>query len=92
MTEMRLTHPHGLDRRTALERTRALADELAAQLEASYRWHDDTLHFERAGADGRVRVGPETIDVEVRLSWLVSAFRGSIEQEIRRVLSHHFDP
>lgn len=91
MTEMRLTHPHGLDLRTALERAHALADELATRLEARYRWHDNTLHFERAGADGTVRVGPDQIEVEVHLSWLLGAFRVSIEEEIRRLLARHFD-
>jgi putative polyhydroxyalkanoate system protein len=68
----------------------AAADAIAARLKAEYgmqsRWDGDTLHFERSGANGTLRLAPHDVRLDVRLGFLLSPFRDSIAAEIERQL------
>jgi putative polyhydroxyalkanoate system protein len=50
----------------------------------------DTLHFTRSGVDGHIALQPDSLHVTAQLGFLLSAMKGSIEQEIRRVLDEKF--
>ena len=56
----------------------------------SSRWEGDVLHFSRSGVDGHIALEPENIHVTAQLGFLLSAMKGPIEQEIRRVLEEKF--
>jgi putative polyhydroxyalkanoate system protein len=72
---------------------RRVADSVAAQLGRDYgiqaQWHGDTLHFERSGASGTLQLAAGELVVEVRLGFLLMAFRDSIARGIERGLDEH---
>ena len=51
------------------------------------RWQDDTLLFERPGANGDLAISEEEVILTVHLGFLLSALKPSLEREIQR----HFD-
>jgi putative polyhydroxyalkanoate system protein len=70
-----------------------VADTVAAQLERDYRirsnWKGDTLHFERAGVSGTLRLAAKELVLEVRLGFLAMAFRDDIAEAIERDLDRY---
>ncbi len=72
------------DARSAAER---LASELATGFGLRSRWQDDTLLFERPGANGELAISEEEVILTVHLGFLLSALKPSLEREIQR----HFD-
>jgi putative polyhydroxyalkanoate system protein len=56
-----------------------------------YGWDGDTLNFNRSGVDGHIHVGDKQIRVTAQLGFLLSALKGTVEQEICRVLAERFD-
>ena len=74
-------------------RARHVADTVAAQLEQEYgiqaRWQGDTLHFERTGVSGTLRIAAKELMIDVRLGFLLLAFRDAIAQAIERALDQH---
>ncbi len=70
-----------------------MADTVAAQLEREYgiqaHWRGDTLHFERTGVSGTLRVAAKELMIDVRLGFLLMAFRDAIAQAIERNLDQH---
>jgi putative polyhydroxyalkanoate system protein len=55
-----------------------------------YSWAGDTLKFNRSGVDGRIALLPKQLHVTADLGFLLSAMKGPIESEIRRVLDEKF--
>jgi putative polyhydroxyalkanoate system protein len=70
-----------------------VADTVAAQLERDYgieaNWQGDTLHFERAGVSGTLQMAATELMLEVRLGFLLMAFRDDIAAAIERNLDQH---
>ena len=64
--------------------------KLGAKFAMDSRWEGDTLHFTRSGVDGHIALAPNELHVTAQLGFLLSAMKGPIEQEIRRVLSERF--
>ena len=90
MSKIDISHPHSLP----MTKARKSLDEVAAKLDERFgmssRWEGDVLHFSRSGVDGHIALEPENIHVTAQLGFLLSAMKGSIEQEIRRVLEEKF--
>lgn len=70
-----------------------MADTVAAQLERDYgieaHWQGDTLHFERTGVSGTLHLAAKELVLDVRLGFLLMAFRDSIAAAIERNLDQH---
>ena len=67
-------------------------DKLAGKLGERYQldcdWEsEECLCFSGAGANGKVAIGEEEIDLEVNLGILMSPFKGTIETEIRNFIA-----
>ena len=56
-----------------------------------YGWDGDTLNFSRSGVEGKIALLANNLQVTATLGFLLSAMKGPIEAEIRRVLSEKFD-
>ena len=63
-----------------------LADKLAKDLSAEYKWEKNNLVFKRSGASGIVRIGEQQVEVEVKLGLMLSPLKGSIEKSITEYL------
>lgn len=61
-----------------------LAGKLGDQYQLDCGWESgERLCFTRSGADGKVDIGADEIDLEVNLGMMMSAFKGPIEREIQ---------
>jgi putative polyhydroxyalkanoate system protein len=72
---------------------RGVADTIAAQLERDYgieaNWQGDTLHFKRAGVNGTLHLASKELILDVRLGFMLMAFRDDIAAAIERNLDQH---
>ena len=63
-----------------------IARQLKDRLQVSYHWHGDQLHFERSGADGRIDVTEDTVDVDIELGLMLSPMKGMIQKQVEEYL------
>lgn len=85
-----IRHSHSLPHAKARKAVEEVAEKLAERFEFDYAWDGDTLKFNRSGVDGKIALAPKSLHVTAKLGFLVSAFKGPIENEIRRVLDERF--
>jgi putative polyhydroxyalkanoate system protein len=90
MAEIRLVRRHALP----MAKARALAARAASDLTrygVRSGWDGDVLRFHRAGIDGRMRLTPSQIRVEVKLGLLLRPFKSQlaarIDQQLDRLLN-----
>lgn len=90
MSDIDVRQPHSLP----LPQARAAIDDIAAKLAGKFdvtcAWDGDVLGFRRSGVDGAIALAADEVRVTARLGFLLSAMRGPIESEIRRVLQERF--
>ncbi len=90
MADLHMEREHKLGLVTARRMAQAWAREVEKDLELRCRYEagadGDTVHFERSGVTGRLRVTPQRFELDARLGLLLGAFKGRIESEITRRL------
>lgn len=90
MSRIELQHPNN----KSPEQTRQALEEVAGKLQArfgvNHHWDGDTLALNGSGLDGRIAMQPGALQVTAELGFLLSAMKGPIESEIRRVLEEKF--
>ena len=91
MRDIDIRHHHSLPLPKARKAVEDIAKKLAAKFDMDYGWDGDDLHFTRSGVDGRIHLTEKQIRVTARLGFLLSALKGTVEQEIRKVLAERFD-
>ena len=87
MSTIEIRHPHTLPPPQARQAVEDFAIKLGQRFGLDYRWEGDVLHFKRSGVDGRIALLPGELHVSAKLGLLFAAMKGSIEQEMRRVLA-----
>lgn len=90
MSSIDIKHSHTLPAAKARKAVEDVAVKLGEKFGIDYRWEGDTLHFVRAGVDGRIALAPKKVQVTATLGFLLSALKAPIEAEIRRVLDERF--
>lgn len=90
MSGIDIRHSHSLPPAKARKAVEDVAAKLGDKFGIEHRWDGDTLHFERSGVDGRIALAPKQVHVTASLGFLLSALKGPIESEIRRVLDERF--
>ncbi len=90
MPNIDIRHPHSLTPSKARKAVEQVAEKLAERFGIEYEWDDDTLNFNRSGVDGKISLEPKQLHVSAQLGFLLSALKGPIESEIRRVLEERF--
>jgi len=67
-----------------------LAGKLGRQYQLDCNWDsEDCLCFKRSGADGQINIGDQEFELTVKLGMLMSAFKGTIEQEIQGFIDEY---
>jgi len=87
MSKIDIRHPHSQPMATARKSLEQVAAKLDDRFGMQSRWEGDTLHFTRSGVDGHIALQPGQLLVNAKLGLLFSAMKGTIEQEMRRVLA-----
>jgi putative polyhydroxyalkanoate system protein len=90
MSKIDIRHPHSLPMTKARKAVQEVADKLDTKFGMQSRWEGDTLHFQRSGIDGHIALEKDQLHLTAQLGFLLSAMKGSIEQEIKKVLSERF--
>ena len=89
MAGFRVSKPYTMP----VEELREAAQGLAATLEQQHgvkaRWQGDSVRIKGAGVDGELSFEGGVVDVSVRLGLLASAFKGLLENEVRRYLDEY---
>ena len=91
MPSIDIHHEHSKTPAQARKALEDVARKLAERFDMQYDWDGDTLNFMRSGVDGKIRLSPKTLHVTAQLGFLLSALKGPIESEIKRVLHEKFD-
>lgn len=91
MASIDIQHPHSKTPAQARKAIEGVAKKLAERFDMEYGWDGDTLNFNRSGVDGKIALLADKLRVTANLGFLLSAMKGPIEAEIRRVLSEKFD-
>lgn len=90
MPSIDIRHAHSMPMNKARKAVDDVAKKLAQRFEVECEWDGDTLNFTRPGVDGRIVLGPSQLHVTAQLGFLLSAMKGPIEAQIRRVLDERF--
>lgn len=90
MSQIDIRHAHSMDPPQARMAVQQLAESLSQRFGAHCEWAGDVLRFQRSGIDGHIALLPHQLHVSAQLGFLMSAMKGTIEGEIRRVLAERF--
>jgi putative polyhydroxyalkanoate system protein len=90
MSGIDIRHAHSLPLDAARKAVEEVATKLSERFDFEHHWEGDTVHFTRSGVDGFIALAPKELHVTAKLGFLLSALRGPIEHEIRRVLDERF--
>jgi putative polyhydroxyalkanoate system protein len=90
MSDIKFQQAHSFGMDKARELATQWIAEATSQLGLSCRHEqgaeEDTVHFERPGVKGVMRVSGQQFDLDVKLGMMMSAFKPVIEAEIRKNL------
>jgi putative polyhydroxyalkanoate system protein len=91
MPSIDIRHAHSLPHAKGTQGGAGSRGETGRSASAStYDWDGDTLNFARSGGRRQDRPRTESLRVTANLGFLMSAFKGPIEAEIKRVLDERF--
>jgi len=86
MTQISVERKHGLGRDAARQKAEVLVDKLAREYDLQARWDGDVVEVKRSGASGTIRIGEDTIRVDLKLGMMLSIMGSSIKGEIEKAL------
>jgi putative polyhydroxyalkanoate system protein len=90
MSSIDIRHDHTKSPDQARASVELIAQKLADRFGVKYGWQGDRLSFNGAGVDGAIALLPQQLHLTADLNFLLSAMKGPIEAEIRRVLDERF--
>lgn len=85
-----IRHKHSMPLPKARKAVEDVAKKLAERFDVEYDWDGDDLNFSRSGVDGKIALEAKQLRVTAQLGFLLSALKGPIETEIKRVLDERF--
>ncbi|MGI9343851.1 MAG: polyhydroxyalkanoic acid system family protein [Gammaproteobacteria bacterium] len=90
MASIQITQPFSMPHDELRAGLDQLADKLGQQYQLDCDWQsDECLSFRRTGAEGEVNIGEREIELSVSLGMLMSAFKGTIEKEIKDFIDEY---
>lgn len=82
MATISISRKHKLPHKKAKAAAEKIAKDLEKRYGLDYEWNGDHLDFERPGLSGCMRVGKDSIALDVSLGFLLSPLKGTFEREI----------
>ncbi|MFN7571400.1 MAG: polyhydroxyalkanoic acid system family protein [Betaproteobacteria bacterium] len=86
MSDIHYVRRHNLPLAKAKKIAQKTADDMAEEYDLVSEWDGDTLHFRRSGVEGTMHVATQQIALDVKLGFLLRAFKGAFERHIERHL------
>jgi putative polyhydroxyalkanoate system protein len=90
MATIHIVHAHTLSPKQARAAAQKVADKIAEDYDMDTEWEGDILYFERNGVEGALTLEKKSVEVEIQLGFLMSAFAGTIEDKIRENIDKVF--
>ena len=91
MATIHIQRAHTMPLKKARDAANDFAKRLDEKFELHHTWDGDTLHFERSGVSGTLELTRESVTIDLRLGFLLSAFAGTFEGHIKENLDKLFD-
>ena len=92
MSEISIKRAH----HSTLSDAKKMAEKIAAKLEKDYqlksRWAGDILNFTRSGVNGTLAVSSKELKIDVKLGFLMAAFKGPIQDAMEKNLDSLIKP
>ncbi len=82
MATIHVKRQHDLDDTRVRQQVEKLAERLSEELSVDYEWDKDRLVFKRTGASGFINVGKNELEIQIKLSLLLTPLKGTIERTI----------
>ena len=90
MAKIDIRRKHGQSHKAAKAAVDKTAADLGKKFGVTSQWEGDTLHFQRSGVNGFIKVNKADVHVTAELGFLLGAMKGMIEAEIERELAENF--
>ena len=90
MARIDIRRKHGGSVKEAKAAVDKTAKAIAKKFDITSAWEGDTLHFQRSGVDGHIKVTKAEVHVYAELGFLLGMMKSMIEEEIGRQLDKHF--
>ncbi|MCL4801883.1 MAG: polyhydroxyalkanoic acid system family protein [Burkholderiales bacterium] len=92
MSEIDIRRRHALSLPKARQAAERVAKQLEREFALEYRWEGHSLHFRRAGVDGRLTVSAQDIHLHASLGMMLSLLKGRIESKVHEHLDEVLAP
>jgi len=90
MSTIELKRDHTLGLKKARVAAQRVADEMQRDFGMDCEWQGNVLKFTRTGVSGELVVGRGHVEVHAKLGFLLTAFKGRIEDQIHRNFDEYF--
>jgi putative polyhydroxyalkanoate system protein len=90
MSHIDFSRDHCLGLKKARAAAQRVADEMEREFGITSEWEGNTLRFSRTGVSGELTVGKSHVELHAKLGFLLSAFRGRIEEQLHRNFDEYF--
>ncbi|MBI3228901.1 MAG: polyhydroxyalkanoic acid system family protein [Burkholderiales bacterium] len=90
MADIHYSLSHSLSHDDAKQAAQEVADSLAREYGLTCKWNGDVLNFERSGVKGNLTVEKTQASIEIKLGFMLSAFKGTIEQQVTHNMQRVF--
>ena len=86
MSDIHFVRQHSFTVAEARKKVHQAANRLAEEYDLESEWEGNTLHFTRSGVDGHIAVTAHQVTLDVKLGFLLRAFKATFENHIERNL------
>jgi putative polyhydroxyalkanoate system protein len=90
MSQIHLHRKHTIGLKKAKVAAQKVADDLAQEYGMTSEWEGNALRFNRSGVEGVLRVSRDSVELDAKLGFLLSAFRHKIEEHINDNFDRYF--
>jgi putative polyhydroxyalkanoate system protein len=89
MATVKISHPNPLPVEEAKKRINEAFSTYSAKFNLKQRWEGDKLVLNGSGVEGYASVTDKSVDVELKLGFAASVFKGQVESGIKTELEKH---
>jgi len=86
MASISISRKHHLSHKKAKDVAETIARDLNRRFDLEYAWQGDHIEFERPGVTGTMHISKDELALDVKLGFLLTPLKPSIEREIRAQL------
>ena len=90
MSEIHLHRAHRIGLRKAKASVQKIAEEMADVFDMQSEWEGNVLHFSRSGVSGSMSVTKDSVTLDAKLGFLLSALKPRIEAQIEKNFEKYF--